>query len=298
MNLPQRFVKTVQESSVIMVVIGAVMISFSGVYVKWAHVGPTVSGFYRMFFGSISLLLIVFLKKDKIWIGLKTFILLATCGLFFTLDLFVWHRSVFYIGPGLSTILANFQVFFLAIFGIAFLGEKKSLKLFLSIPLAILGLFLIVGIQWELQGHDYKIGIALGLLTAIFYTLYLLNLRLVQTSQNQLSPFGNLCVISISSSSILFVFLLCEGETLLIPDTQSYLSLLAYGIFSQVLGWVLIFKGMQKLDISILGLILLLQPTLAFIWDVIFFQHKTTLISIIGVFITLTAIYLGSTRSR
>jgi len=29
---------------------GAVMLSFSAVFVKWAHVGPTRAGFYRTFF--------------------------------------------------------------------------------------------------------------------------------------------------------------------------------------------------------------------------------------------------------
>ena len=29
---------------------GAVMLSFSAVFVKWANVGPTMAGFYRMFF--------------------------------------------------------------------------------------------------------------------------------------------------------------------------------------------------------------------------------------------------------
>ena len=298
MNFIRNFIQIIVKSSVLMVIIGAVMISFSGVYVKLAHVSPTVSGFYRMFFGGICLVLIVFLKKDKIWDGLDTFILLLFCGLFFALDLFVWHKSVLYIGPGLSTILANFQVFFLAIIGITFLGEKKGIKPFLSIPMAIIGLFLIVGIKWRMLDHEYKIGILLGLLTAIFYTAYLLTLRSVQTNKNRLSPFANLSIISISSACILLVISLTQGESLLIPDTQSYISLLAYGIFSQVLGWVLISKGMPNLDISIVGLILLLQPTLAFIWDILFFHHKTTITGIIGVIITLTAIYLGSTRNR
>jgi len=298
MKFIQNFIQIIQKSSVFMVLIGAVLISFSGVYVKFAHVSPTVSGFYRTFFGGICLVLIVVLKKEKVWDGLGTFFLSLLCGLFFALDLFVWHKSVLYIGPGLSTILANFQVFFLAIVGITFLGEEKSAKLFLSVLMAIIGLFLIVGIKWRILDHDYRIGILLGLLTAIFYTLYLLSLKSIQTNKNRLSPFANLSIISISSALILLFILLIEGNSLLIPDTQSYLSLLAYGIFSQVLGWVLISKGMPKLDISIVGLILLLQPTLAFIWDILIFNHKTTIIGVIGVIITLTAIYLGSTRNR
>ena len=281
-----------------MVIIGAVMISFSGVYVKLAHVSPTTSGFYRMFFGGVCLAVIVVLKQDKLWDKWNTFILSVLCGLFFALDLYVWHKSVLYIGPGLSTILANFQVFFLAIVGITFLGEKKSIKLFLSIPMAVIGLFLIVGIKWKLLDHNYKIGVLLGLLTALFYTSYLLSLRSVQANKNHLSPFANLTVISISSAFVLLVIALSEGKSLLIPDTQSYIVLLSYGIFSQVIGWMLISKGMPKIEISIVGLILLLQPTLAFIWDILFFQHKTTFIGLIGIIITITAIYLGSTRSR
>jgi drug/metabolite transporter (DMT)-like permease len=298
MNFIQNLVQIIKKSSVLMIIIGAVMISFSGVYVKLAHVSPTVSGFYRMFFGGICLTLIVILKKEKIWDGLKIFILSLICGLFIALDLYVWHKSVLYIGPGLSTILANFQVFFLAIIGVIFLGEKKSIKLFVSIPMAIVGLFLIVGIKWGILDHDYKIGVILGLVTALFYTSYLMSLRSVQTNKNPLSPYVNLSVISIAAAIILLIISLSAGESLLIPDTQSYLSLLAYGIFSQVIGWILISKGMPNIDISIVGLILLLQPTLAFIWDILFFQHQTTLISILGVIITITAIYLGSTRKR
>ena len=39
-------------------------------------------------------------------------------GVFFSLDLWFWHRSIIYIGPGLSTLLANFQVFILMLVGI------------------------------------------------------------------------------------------------------------------------------------------------------------------------------------
>jgi drug/metabolite transporter (DMT)-like permease len=40
-------------------------------------------------------------------------------------------------------------------------------------------------------------------------------------------------------------------------------------------------------------LILLLQPALAFVWDVLFFQRPTTLVNWLGVMLALAAIYLG-----
>ncbi len=48
-----------------------------------------------------------------------------------------------------------------------------------------------------------------------------------------------------------------------------------------------------KIRVSLSGLILLLQPALAFVWDVSFFQRPTTLVNWLGVLVALAAIYLG-----
>ncbi|HSO20983.1 MAG TPA: hypothetical protein VLT88_16070, partial [Desulfosarcina sp.] len=50
-----------------MVVMGAVMISFSAVFVKWAHVSPTTVGFYRMAVGTLLLFLITAVRRETLW---------------------------------------------------------------------------------------------------------------------------------------------------------------------------------------------------------------------------------------
>ena len=50
---------TTEKSGALMVAAGAVLISFSAVFVKLAHVSPTMAGFYRTFFGGIMLLIIL-----------------------------------------------------------------------------------------------------------------------------------------------------------------------------------------------------------------------------------------------
>lgn len=89
--------------------------------------------------------------------------------------------------------------------------------------------------------------------------------------------------------------MLYTNDSFAIPDTKSLLSLLGLGLFSQTIGWVLIANAMPKIRASFTGLILLLQPSLAFIWDVILFNRATSTINWIGVLITLTAIYMGLT---
>ena len=148
MNFIRNFIQIIVKSSVLMVIIGAVMISFSGVYVKLAHVSPTVSGFYRMFFGGICLVLIVVLKKDKIWDGLGTFILSLLCGLFFALDLFVWHKSVLIQAQYFQRFWQIFRFSFSQLLELLFWERKRAPSYFIPSPWLLLDFFSL----WALSG--------------------------------------------------------------------------------------------------------------------------------------------------
>ncbi len=275
--------------------VGAVLISFSGVYVKIAHVSPVVAGFYRMLFGGIVLLVLVLVRRElrfKGWVYLSAGLF---CSFWLAVDLTLWHYSIHMTGPGLATILANFQVFFMAMAGVLFLGEKLGPKLLVSIPMALFGLFLVVGIQWEQLTGDYKLGVYTGLIAAICYTLFLLSLRKIQKMENPLSTAATLTYITFLTAGFVALDVWRQGDSFRIPDVQSTLSLGAYGITSQAAGWLIITRALPKIRASLVGMILLLQPALAFVWDMLFFNRETTLVGLVGIGITLAAIYLGVT---
>ena len=276
---------------------GALMLSFSAVFVKWAHVGPTMAGFYRMFFGALILMGAILVKRERLSHGshhLKTGLI---CGLLFALDITLWHRSIHFIGPGLATLMANFQVFFLALFGMIILKEKSDWKLFVSVPTAILGLYLIVAPNWNALGGEYRAGVVLALLTAISYAAYILVLRHFQ-SKFTVSPLSTIGLICLIAAFILALESLAVDESFIIPDVQSWFALVGYGLFPQVLGWVFISKGLPKIEASRAGLILLLQPTFAFVWDILFFSRATTWLELMGALLALFAIYLGVTAKK
>ena len=276
---------------------GAVMLSFSAVFVKWAHVGPTMAGFYRMFFGGLLLLCAILVRKERVFHGSHHVKSVLLCSLLFALDLTFWHRSIHFIGPGLSTLISNFQVFFLALFGVIILKEKSGWKLFISIAAAILGLYLIVAPNWNELGQGYRAGVGLALLTAICYASYILVLRNFQ-SKFTVSALSTIGLVSLITALVLALEALLINESFVIPDAQSWIALLGYGLFSQVLGWVLISKALPKLEASRAGLILLLQPTFAFIWDILFFSRATTWLELLGALVALFAIYLGVTAKK
>jgi drug/metabolite transporter (DMT)-like permease len=103
-------------------------------------VSPTVSGVYRTLIGGVVLLVIIFLRRESFWKGGFFFLIAVLLGFIFALDIYFWHKSIHFVGPGLATILANFQVFLLALFGVFVLGERLSTRTTLAIPMAFLGL--------------------------------------------------------------------------------------------------------------------------------------------------------------
>ena len=286
------------NSNILYLAVGASIISFSGVYVKMVNVGPTASGFYRTFIGAVILLVLLIIKRERLWYGLNNFLISALCGVAFAVDLFCWHKSVLYIGPGLSTILANFQVFFLAAFGFFILRERIGIRYFGSIIVAIIGLFMIVGFKWGSFSDNYRLGIFLALITAAAYSSYILLLRLLQSKEKRLSTTANLATVSIITSACLFLMSLLEGQSLIIPDIPSMAYLFIYGLLSQVVAWLLISKALPNVKASLAGLILLLQPALAFAWDILFFKRNIGIISGVGVFVALAGIYFGTTQGK
>ena len=275
---------------------GAAMISFSSVWVKLAHVSPTMAGFYRVFFGAVFLSVATAWKREFKWIGWKPILLAFVCGFFLALDLMFWHRAIHLIGPGLATLLGNLDVFFLAAIGFIFMGEKVGVRFILAILMAIIGLMLIFALQWDQLGPAYKKGIFLGLVTAIVYTGFLLTLRKLQSDQSEGSVFYAITLVSWTTVAYLGVKAYLVGDSFSIPDGQSWVSLLALALLSQVLGWIMITNALPRVRTTLIGLILLLQPSLSFIWDVVFFERQTSPANWLGVFMVLAAIYLGMAR--
>lgn len=284
-------------SPIMAILLAAVIISFSGVWVKLADVPPTSSAFYRVFFGFIFLFLASLKNREFVAVTSKRGSLIFLCGLFFAIDLICWHASIGFIGPGLATILGNFQVFMLAAIGVFFLKEAVKFRFLLSIPLAIFGLFLVIGTNWQFLSDDYKTGIYLGLATAACYTGFLLSLRRIQAAAT-MSFYNSLMMISLCCSVLLAAIMVSSNISFIIPNLKSFMALIMLGLFSQTIGWLMITNAMPKIPASLTGLILLLQPTLSFLWDVLFFDRPTDLINWLGVLITISAIYLGITGKK
>ncbi|HEY5674682.1 MAG TPA: DMT family transporter [Malonomonas sp.] len=274
---------------------GSVCISFSPVFIKLAAVPPDTAGFYRMLFAGLSLTLLLLLRRENLKMARRPKFLLCFAGLFLAVDFMCWHRSIHLVGPGLSTLLGNFQVFFTALFSWLFLKQKISTKFMLAVGLALAGLLLITGIDWQGLEQGYKLGVVLGLLTAVLYSGYILLLKGAM-NDGSVSGVPAMLLVSIPSMLLLAIVAPLNGASFAIPDSGSLLALIGVGVISTTIGWSLISSAIKHIPATLAGLILLLQPTLAMIWDVLFFGRPTGLYEVFGVLLILSAIYIGSCR--
>lgn len=277
---------------------GAALISLSPVWVRLVAVPPTVSAFYRVLIGGTALAIFLIVTRRRLDLSRRIVAILLAGAVFFTLDLWLWHRSINYVGPGLATLLANFQVFFMMLAGVMFLGQPPRPIQLVAVPVAILGLVLLVGFQWQTLTESYRLGVSLGLLTALAYTGYLLCLRQARSLSTYRLPTREVAIVSLVAALLLGIAAGMEGESLIIPTLADAGWLFAYGILSHCIGWLLIATSLPKVTAVEAGLALLIQPALSFIWDVLLFGRTLTVVETCGAAITLSAIYLGSREKK
>ena len=276
---------------------GSVCISFSPVFIKVANTDPDLAGFYRMLFAGASLFILFLLRKEKLNISKRPMIFLVSCGIFLAIDFMFWHRSINLIGPGLSTLLGNFQVFFTAVFSWLFFKERISALFALAILLALTGLLLITGIDFPALSEGIKTGISFALITAVLYSFYILSMKRAM-DKSAISGISAMLVISITSTLFLAGIGLAIGIPFAITDSSSLLALAGVGIISTTLGWSMITSAIKTVSATVVSLILLLQPALSFLWDILFFKRPTSGYEYLGIALILLAIYFGSLRKK
>lgn len=285
---------------------GAALIGTNGLMVRLAGTPPTVSAFYRMLFAGVLLALFVHLRRDWRPLPRRMWWLALLPATAFAADLWLWHRSILLIGPGLATLLANAQVFFMALAGVLLFGERVGLRFVAGIALAFFGLWLMLGADWATLPADYRWGVWLGLATGLCYAVYNIGLRHVQRAGNigasgaaAAAPVAQvLAMVSLLCAGLLGLAGVAEGVSFAIPTWQALGWLLLLAALGHCLSWILISRAMQHLSVALVGLLLLVQPVCAFLLDILVLQRETLPREWLGLAFTLAGIFLASLKGR
>jgi len=285
---------------VLTLIFGALCVSFAAIFVKLLpteQIGPTAIGFWRTLFGGIILFILAGVKKNNLLLPRPLYGWSVLAGFLFFLDLFFWHRSIIYAGAGMATILANTQVFVTAVLSFFIFKDKLTVKFFAAALSALVGVALLVGVISDIEFTVlYLRGVMFGLATGLVYANYLVTLKMTMVKFSRVQVITFMSWTSIFTALFLGLSAWIESDPAIPPDLYSYAILFLLGLVAQAFGWWAIFSSFSRIKASRAGLILLLQPTLATVWGMLFFKEQFTPTQFIGAVVTVAAIYYGSTR--
>ncbi|HEX6128353.1 MAG TPA: DMT family transporter [Candidatus Limnocylindria bacterium] len=283
---------------VLAAVLGALSIAFSGVLVRLSDQPPATVAFFRCAYALPFLAVLAWMERRAFGPRPTSQVLLAwLAGLFFAVDLELFHHTIALVGAGLATVLGNTQVVIVAVLAWLLLGERMATRTALAIPVVLLGVVLISGvIGSEPYGRDPALGVLVGLGTGLSYAGFLLVLR--RGNADTRRPAGPLLDATLSAALFSLLMGLPLGELNLVPSWPSHGWLMALAVSSQVVGWLLISISLPRLPAALTSVVLTLQPVGAVLLGMLLLAEAPSSVQLLGAGTIVVGLVLATMRRR
>ncbi len=287
----------VERNARVCAVLGAVAIAFSSILVRLSHASPSTAAIFRCAY-ALPVLGLLALREDR-RLGSRSWrerrpALLA--GVFFSVDLILWHHSIGDVGAGLATVLANVQVVLVPLVAWALLGEVPGRRVLAALPIALVGVLLISGaLEHGAYGRNPTRGAIFGLGAGIAYVGFLLLLR--HGGSDLRRPSGPLFDATAAAAVLCVLAGLVIGDAHLVPKLPGAAWLVTLALTSQVLGWLLITASLPRLPAALTSLLLTVQPIGSVALGAMIFGESPSGLQLIGVLVVLAAL-VTATRPR
>jgi drug/metabolite transporter (DMT)-like permease len=281
----------------VVLVVGAVAISFAGILVRLSEIGPAATGFYRFLFALPLLWLWMALASRRHAAGppeVRAFRLIALGGLFLGLDLAVWNWAIHLSSVSNATLLGNAAPIWVAFAGWLLFGERFTGSFLAGLALAIAGIGLLLGGSFSLS-LDHAVGDILGVVAGALWGAYIMTIGRLR---------GRLPIATIMfwgalvSCPVLLAAALLLGEELWPQSRTGWLDLLGLALICQVGGQSMVAWALAHLPSSFAAVALLVNPVSATILAWAILGEPAGPQQIVGGIIVLTGILLARNRSR
>ena len=278
-------------------ILGALAIAFSPIFVRFSDVDPIMTAFYRIFLSLPFFLLFSssgIIEKIKFPEVKNYYLVFFFSGLFFALDLICWHWSIKMTTVSKATFLSNLAPVVVILFSYFFLKEKFTKYFYIAAGLSLGGMTLLLGESFQFNKNQF-FGDLLGVLTAVWYGSYIITISQLRKKYNTTSIMFTSGVIT----SIILIVISIIFEQQLIPQTiNSIIVLFLLAFICQFLGQAFIAYALAYLPASTSSLTLLIQPIAATILGYLFFQEKLNFIQFFGCILILIGIYIARAKNK
>jgi drug/metabolite transporter (DMT)-like permease len=280
--------------AMVALVLGAVAMGASVLFVRWADVGPYASAFWRVFLALPFLwawmrldarpMASVPLWSDRtVWLA----------GVFFTGDLFFWHLAILGTTVANATFLATTSPIWVGLGAFALLHEAVGQRILIGLALCVLGGFALIGESYGFVPQRL-IGDLYGVATAVCFGCYVLAVRAARARHGAAElMFASTAI----TAACLFVIAFAFEPRILPQSTQGLLTLLALAIISQVGGQGLMAIALGTLPATFSALVIFLEAIAAATFGWILLNEPLGMLQALGGVLILFGIYVARPRA-
>lgn len=286
------------DRPVLAAVLGALTIASSAILVSLADVEPSTAAFFRLAYALPPLALLAWLERRRYGPRAPGQSRLAwIAGAFFAVDLILWHHAIAQVGAGLATVLGNTQVVVVPLAAWAFLHERPSGRIAISVPVVLAGVVLISGVIGAgAFGANPVLGVIFGLGTGLAYGGFIVIQRGANADVRR--PAGPLFEASLSGALVTLLVGIPLGEIDLLPSWPSHAWLIVLALGVQVVGWLLISLSLPRLPAALTSVVLTIQPVGSVLLGIVILAEAPSPFQLVGVAFILAGLLIATLRIR
>jgi drug/metabolite transporter (DMT)-like permease len=291
-------VRVLTERPTVAAAAGAACIASSATLVRLADVAPATAATFRCLY-ALPVLGLLLLREDR-RLGARPARdrrLAAAAGVFFAIDLVLWHHAIAAVGAGIATVLGNLQVVVVGFVAWWLLGERPGRRLVAAVPVVLIGVVLISGVVGSgAYGAHPGLGVVFGLGTSVAYGVFLLLLRAGSSDLRRIA--GPLFDATAVAVPVCVALGLLTGGVDLVPSWPAHGWLVVLALTSQVVGWLLIAVSLPRVPAALTSVVLLLQPVASVALAAVVLDERPSRVQLLGCAIVLAGVVAATAGRR
>ncbi len=290
-------------------VVSAIAIGASPIFVRLADVGPFASAFWRMALALPVLAAWMAVEgasrtkagrteagrteADRLrgWAAWKP---MVPAGFFFAGDLTFWHLSITNTTVANATLFANFSPVVVSLGAWFFLKEPITRAFVLGLGVAMTGSILLVGSSYDVN-PAYMLGDFYGVITAFFFGSYVLSVRAVRDRVSAATlMFRSGCITVVLLAAVAIVM----GDPLMPQSGGGWVALIALALISHVGGQGLLVYALGHVTATLSSLVILIEPIAAGVLGWMILDEAVTPLQGAGAIVILVGIWIARRKTK
>jgi drug/metabolite transporter (DMT)-like permease len=273
-------------------VVGAMAMGISPVFVRLADVGPFASAFWRVALALPALWAWMRLSERGAAPKRRFSLPVLLAGLAFTGDLLFWHSAILRTSIANATFFATTAPIWVVAFGFLMFGERAGRETLIGLALCLLGGAALLAQSLRLR-PETALGDLFGLATGLFFGLYFLA---VEAARRSTGAARVTFEASLVTAAALFVVARLSEPRLAPASLNGVLALFGMAWVSHAGGQGLLALALGRLPATFSSLVIFLEAVAAALFAYLLLDEPISLIQGAGGLLIMAGIYVARPR--